>query len=247
MNAGSIIRSLLDPLSIPYKIRRTLAYRHQRTLYRRMRAADPELFAWADEVIGRQRQTGAQAETGGDMRPLKVVELYRLLVERRPQRVLELGTGGTTAAFARFARETGAQVTCADESQKWLDNARELAEAGAECEFVCRGRKIDVTLDPIEVRFDPPFEGPYDFVFIDGPSFWIDGVLTPGINTDIFELAALPETIVVDLRTQTVARIRERIGQHYEFSETHLRDLVGRDQGDRVRYFNVFRRRRLDS
>lgn len=95
------------------------------------------------------------------------------LAERRPQRVLEAGSGVSTALLARYAALTGAEVVTLEHDPRFLRQTAALLER------LALRRAVDLrlaALGPVRCNSDGPVrwyrplpEGEFDLVFVDGP------------------------------------------------------------------------------
>ena len=153
-------------------------------------------------------------QTGATITPrifYKLYSLQALLEEKKPNNILELGTGASTLVFLKYLESnSAAKLTCLDESDKWLDNTKKIANSlslnCSNAQFIRAPKKPLQSQSPAGVGYDYDLsQDSYDFVFIDGPSWEIK----PYYNTDIFELckSTMPDTIVIDQRVETVERL----------------------------------------
>ena len=233
------------------RMKRAIARRRMVNIYRSMRKRSPDEFSWAETVISRINPSGAVNEGGGEMRPLKLVELRRLLDQHKPDSALEMGTGGTTAVMVDYGMRTGARIVCMDEHEQWLENSKTVAggsEAPPNIRFLRRDKLLDLSTKPTTSRFDPVIEEEFDFVFIDGPSFRDEkNVPYRGVNTDIFTIHERrpPKVIVVDLRMETVHAIAERLGKQYKVTETDRHMPHTKSIDAPLNYYSTFVRNEL--
>jgi hypothetical protein len=176
-------------------------------------------------------------------------ERARLIIQElersRPRRILELGSGTSTAWFASHARRHGATLVSVDQHQGWLDAAMQSASLVGPVEGICA-----------PVQIEPGLGGRYatelpdaDFVYIDGPMLTLDLPGGQGVNLDVPDMlrrGRRPAVIVVDSRTDTVDYLRdEGLVRDYEFEPEFKYCLA---KGDwlgalRFRRQSVFRRR----
>lgn len=163
---------------------------------------------------------------------IKVLQLFDLLVKKRPENMVEYGTGSTSLAFAYYATKYGANYLGVEESAEWakLNNERlracipNLKNARIE-----QHEKVDnhsATVYYSYSTFTPEIH--YDFMLIDGPSFSVDRQHTKKINTDIkkYSTVGLPETILVDNRKETVAWLKENLEVTYEVQDSSNWELT---------------------
>jgi glycosyltransferase involved in cell wall biosynthesis len=87
----------------------------------------------------------------------------------RPASILEVGSGVSTMMFARQAALNGASVTTLEHDPGWFERTRDLL-----VRFGLQGC-VDLRYAPIREAsseptwYDARLEGPYDFIFVDGP------------------------------------------------------------------------------
>lgn len=131
----------------------------------------------------------------------KLLELWHLLNAIQPKRILELGTGCTTAVFAEYSTESGAIVVTVDENDKWQQAICD--DLGSKCvKFLKRQAKW---IGSSAVCYDPmPPINACDFLYVDGPAnrkgdheaICLDA--SPATACDDIQ------TIVFDIRRKTV-------------------------------------------
>ena len=69
--------------------------------------------------------------SGAKRYPWRELDLLKVLDSVRPRRIVELGSGGSTAIFAAWVRETpGASLVSYDHSMEWIDLTRQALEGG---------------------------------------------------------------------------------------------------------------------
>lgn len=190
--------------------------------------------------------------TGGglkhDYQAYKLFSLWQLLLAEKPSRILELGTGSSTAMFADFVRLHGGYLCSVDESKEWLDNSRKLAAIDTDdTRFNLKQanrRVIYKSEQPVEFGYDVEFEDePFDLVLVDGPSMRVDGKrYKQAVNPDIFELIerAPPQMILVDIRAATAEVMKQRLADTYSYQ---ISDIIQGDIKRNYRYFSEFRLR----
>ena len=198
---------------------------------------NPEDFVFADKVLAAQSAAPVKAPK----QRYKIVHLGRLLNQHQPMSILEIGSGGTTPVFAKYAKETGARVVSVDESQYWAGlTAKMVGKLGYAdvVDFVICPKRIDA--DKMEARYEGMPSQIFDFVLIDGPALEQDGVsYKTAVCADIFDLSP-PKVIAVDMRQPTVSAIRHRLAATYE---PKISDILGRKSYVGLRYFSVFERK----
>lgn len=101
------------------------------------------------------------------------IELAAYLDRVRPRRILEAGSGYSTAILAAYAAQSGAEVVTLEHDKTYLQKTmRGLHRLGVD-------RHVDLRLARLRPHwfegrgpyqwYDSPLEGDFDFVFIDGP------------------------------------------------------------------------------
>jgi|GEM_PF-912485 len=130
----------------------------------------------ASDVEGSLRQWLSSPElpwNGWSVTPAMASRLAGRLAEQRPQRVLEAGSGVSTALLARYAALTGAEVVTLEHDPRFLRQTATLLER------LALHRAVDlrlVALKPLgghgggQARWYKPLPaGQFDMVFVDGP------------------------------------------------------------------------------
>jgi glycosyltransferase involved in cell wall biosynthesis/predicted O-methyltransferase YrrM len=124
------------------------------------------------DVYGLQDHPGLRWDAWTVSRTL-AVELAERLERRRPLRILEAGSGNSTAVLAQFAARSSARVVTLEHDAAYAARTRRLlASLGLDGivdlrlsrlrPFVCAdGRR--------RAWYDAALEGPFDFVLVDGP------------------------------------------------------------------------------
>ncbi|SFO50203.1 Methyltransferase domain-containing protein [Geodermatophilus obscurus] len=101
------------------------------------------------------------------------LELAAYLSARRPRRVLECGSGASTAVLARYAVEASASVVVLEHDRRRAERTRGLLRAlglGSGVEIVVTGLTRRRWADGGEhAWYDHPLDGDFDFVFVHGP------------------------------------------------------------------------------
>ena len=133
--------------------------------------------------------------------------LYRDIRARRPQRVLEYGSGVSTVVLAHALAENGAgRMVALESDEHWANANRAALPPGLPCTLLY-SPAVRADLDGIPVwRFSHrPFADP-DFVYLDGPPHEADRVIT----ADPLDLERCPY-VVIDGRTINKNFLRKRI------------------------------------
>lgn len=156
------------------------------------------------------------AETGGKgatQQPYKGYDLLRILRCHRPRRILELGSGTTTAVFAYYAKHHGATLISYEHSSEWAKSTnRSLVASGLVADpSPVRVVNMRVAEDRSGTYYADPIPEDADFVYVDGPPcLKFDGNKKPNLDViRLFDRGIYPACIVVDGRTETVDRILE--------------------------------------
>lgn len=183
-------------------------------LRRRAETAQARRDTEADmpELLEAYRAFARGQQSGSVRQPFKGWDLWRILVDRRPAVIAEMGSGTTSAVFALYARRHGARYVCYEHSAEWATVTRDcLAEAGLAGDGI-EIRTVEMREDPDRpaTGFVEPLPTDADFIYVDGPPCPTrDGVKWP--NDDVvrlLEAGVAPATIVVDGRVETVDLIR---------------------------------------
>ena len=191
--------------------------RLRRAEARRFNAAQAPELPRAFHAFLRHQQISAHRQ------PLKGRDLWLLLEQTRPSRIVELGSGTTSAVFALWARRQMARYTAYEHHEGWAAVTEQcLAEAG----LIPDGSPV--RLEPVRTAADGNSTGfvtdlptDADFVYVDGPPCVLpSGRKVPNDDvTRLLDAGGRPAAIVVDGRVQTVDLIlRHRIGREYAFS-----------------------------
>ncbi len=172
-------------LSIPMPVWRAIPKQAKNWLG--YRVLDPgEAFAW--EVVTSHPVLGGLAidrENSWAISPSTMLFLWELLLVRKPQRILEFGSGISTQIFSAYAetiREDGKvkRIVSVDHDAAWLDKTRErLTSTGRnECVELVHGELVEQSLlgrkmlaydVPQEDLADAASDEGFDLCFIDGP------------------------------------------------------------------------------
>jgi hypothetical protein len=162
-------------------------------------------MTFTEEVVGRGKQWPASVGvwavlthpdkpwTTWSINDMLAIELAGYLDRVRPRRILEAGSGYSTAILAAYAAQSGAVVVTLEHDKTYFRmTGRGLHKLGLD-------RHVDLRLAPLRQHwfegrgpyqwYDSPLDGDYDFVFIDGPPkvlgrraafFALQGHLRPG-------------------------------------------------------------------
>jgi Methyltransferase domain len=111
--------------------------------------------------------------TDWSINEMLAIELAAYLDRVRPRRILEAGSGYSTAILAAYAAQSGAEVVTLEHDRTYYRKTMQgLHRLGLD-------RRVNLKLAPLRPHwfegcgpyqwYDCPLEGDFDFVFIDGP------------------------------------------------------------------------------
>lgn len=171
----------------------------------------------------------------------KLFSLKRILEEKKPKSILELGTGSSTPIFSHYVRKSGDRcLTAIDENEQWLHNSMLLANVeknDKQFNFILSKKKFNKDKSPQESKYNISLLDHYDLVFIDGPSLNCNGIkYKDAINSNIFDLAH-PKIIIVDIRKATVNEIKKRMKSLYHCIDS---DVILGNLTNNYNYFTEF-------
>lgn len=151
-------------------------------------------------------------------------QLYEQIRKYKPKEVLECGTGVTTLIIAQALKENEAitgikgRLTSMEEHEEWLEMSKSLLPSQYES-------YVDFELsETIEKTFSL-FRGvgyknipkrDYDFVFIDGPSYYSprDGVPTFDFDfLSVLDISNKPVAALIDKRVSTCFVLQQLLGR----------------------------------
>lgn len=225
------------------RLQRHLYDRRVRQIHQGHRARHAEDYARIDAILKEFRTAGGLKH---DYQAYKLFSLWQLLLAERPQRLLEFGSGTSTALFADYIRGFDGELWSVDESPEWLANSRRLAAIeDGDRRFVLRHAEKRITRRndvPTEIGYDIDLgDQTFDLVLVDGPSLRVDGQrFKQAINPDVFRLIehTPPPMILVDIRAATVDAIAERVPELYQCARS---DVILKAVRPDYRYFTEFR------
>jgi hypothetical protein len=148
-------------------------------------------------------------QSGSPRQPFKGRDLWKILQRARPQSIIELGSGTTSAVFALWSQRYGSTYYAYEHHEGWADVTNKcLQKAGLKRSDVPLIISVPTRLNSAqsEVGFERNIPDDVDFVYVDGPPCTLaDGRKIP--NNDVYRLldrGMLPKTIVVDGRIETI-------------------------------------------
>jgi len=242
---GAVATILFQPWRVPQRVTVRWRKRIRKKRYRQLRDENATDFAWIHEILDRYHTAGGYDREWQD---LKLFELWRTLLDESPANILELGSGCSSAVFAKYAKQNGARYTSVDQSEHWSANARQLSgvtDSDDNIEFLVSDASSTVCASTTEFKYTLEFSGPYDLVFIDGPMHYSEGQhVDAAVSSNIFDIVAVapPKLVLVDLRHNTVRAMKERLGRDYEWTDSDMLELEKHPVGDPVRWYTAFRR-----
>jgi SAM-dependent methyltransferase len=157
------------------------------------------------------------------------VNLYRLLLHAKPQRILELGTGigAGTAVMAEALKRLGqGHIVSIEQSSHCVAVARDLLGPLGSRVSLIQAPPIIFKIEQVSrwtyfCGYDwlPQPEERFDFVCLDGPGAWLEsGELMTFENGMLFRLLPFLADdclVYVDGRLPTVKRIQRHLGAHF--------------------------------
>jgi hypothetical protein len=146
---------------------------------------------------------------GAKSQPWRGYDIIRHLKAERPRRIVEFGSGTSTAVLASFAASQGAEVLTFEQDDGWCKLTREaLSRAGL---LSPRVDIVQVSAVATErgTKFARLPEGEIDWLYVDGPvTAKRGGRKLPCLDTlELFDRGVLPGVILVDGRYDTVRAI----------------------------------------
>ncbi|WP_340117726.1 hypothetical protein [Pelagibius sp. 7325] len=200
------------------KVRRRILIERRRLAEWRARAAIKANAVLWRELSSYLEQTKS---TGCNMTDYWV--LYREIRRHKPVEVLECGTGVSTLVIAHALHENAAEtgkvgrVTSMEEVPDYLEMSRALLPAAYQSlvDFRQSGRTDDCLSLFRGVRYEAIPERPYDFVFVDGPSYVSPQDGTPTFDFDylhVLRRSSSPVRALVDKRVSTCFAFQQILG-----------------------------------
>lgn len=162
-------------------------------------------------------------QSGSPRQPFKGWDLWKILQAVRPNSIVELGSGTTSAVFALWSQRSGASYTAFEHYEGWAKvTVQCLTEAGL---TTVAGRGVvciptQVSADQSSVGFEQPLPLDADFLYIDGPPCLLEsGRKVPNDDaTRLLDRGGVPKAIVVDGRVETVDLLLKHPAiTHYRF------------------------------
>jgi 16S rRNA G966 N2-methylase RsmD len=198
----------------------------------------------SSEYDGIEKIVASFRDTGGlkhDFQFYKLWSLQNLLEQYQPKSILEFGSGSSTLLFAEYTRSHGGSLLSIDEDEKWASNTSKLLNITSDdnIEVIHRKKVFLSDRKPTEMKYDIEIEKKYDLVFIDGPSFRLNGIKQKNtINSNVLELQHLPKIIIIDGRYDTALYLAEKLSDNYDVS---MSDLVTQSKvNENYNYFSYF-------
>ena len=164
----------------------------------------------------------AGGATGVRAYPWRELDQLKVLDRLRPRRIVELGSGASTAAFSAWVQETPqASLLSIDHSEEWADLTRDALRRGG---FLPHPR-IDLRVVPMRESasgssYAMTLEEGIDLLYVDGPPVLRRNGRTA--NQDAIEHLAAggrPGAIMIDGRYATVEAVRSHpAAKNYRFT-----------------------------
>ena len=228
--------NLIKRLNIGSRISRRKKNRSVRLAHQQHRKNSAKEYAGIDEIIQRFRSGGGLKH---EFQCYKLWELQKYLNDYNPQSILELGSGSSTAVFAKHSALAGSSVTSYDESAFWIENTKRLLGDQFHDRMLINqaDRILGFDGEVTTVNYDVALEGSFDFVMVDGPSQRINDIRRKdSVNADVLGLLQLPKIILVDARESTFKYLAEKLEGKYQAFPS---DLITKDRvSDGYNYFS---------
>lgn len=134
----------------------------------------------------------------------------RLLVEHRPEVILEYGSGCSTALFCEYARAENKKGLSLEADPLWFaENVRALKNIQGNWRVVFSPVQASGQMG-LRYLYHPSIQP--DFVYVDGP--WL--VFTEEYVADVLDFRPPPKVILVDGRDTQAAVIQSVLGDAYD-------------------------------
>lgn len=156
--------------------------------------------AWAplQKYLAQTRSTGCSY--------IDYWHLYAAVRRYRPKEILELGTGASTIVLAHAAIENGVgRITSMEESSDWYDHAVRNLPPGLPVDIALSSTVEDAYSIFRGMRYRDVPDRPYEFVFVDGPSYrTMSGEVTFDFDLiAVVSRAVQPLRAIIDKRVST--------------------------------------------
>ena len=208
--AEKVIRSLRHPGErLLIERRRWAESRARRAL-----ARNPRLWAWLQDYLAETESTGCSY--------VDYWTLYDHVSRHGAREVLECGTGASTLVLAAAlleAEESGrsdVRLTSMEDHEQWLEMSQRLLpdELRHLVDFVLSPSVEDCFSLFRGMRYRDIPERPFDFVFVDGPSYEApDGAVTFDLDLlHILRRSETPVSAIVDKRVSTCYVLQQVLG-----------------------------------
>ncbi len=149
--------------------------------------------------------------------------LYKTVIDRKPRRVVECGSGMSTVVIAYAMRKNGGGgggFVSLEQAQVYYDNIVGIfpSELRGYVDFIL-SETVEVQIgDVLGFRYQYQAPEPVDFMYIDGPSLrthFDRKELPKAINSDVF-FVPKSETFaaILDQRIATMWTLKARLGSH---------------------------------
>lgn len=144
--------------------------------------------------------------------PWRELDILKVLDRVRPKRIVELGSGASTAVFAHFVRETpGASLLSYDHSESWAELTRQALQGAGFLPNPCiEFRVASMRESDGGSSYDMTLETGIDLLYVDGPPVLLENGQATANQDAIEHLdeGGRPGVIMIDKRLATVDAIR---------------------------------------
>jgi hypothetical protein len=173
-----------------------------------------ELSTRAGELIEKLRLPPGRETTGAGS--IDYYVLYNYIIKRRPQIVLEFGTGTTTIVMAHAMREIGTgRLVTVDHISKFSDETRFAMPPDLRpyVDFLLTWTEAELIDGVTCLRYhDIPMVDP-DMIFVDGPPTLIGRQHYPSSDAaHVLEKATHSVDIIIDRRIATLRHLAGKVG-----------------------------------
>lgn len=181
-------------------------------------------YFFIDKIIKEYRASGGLKSL---YQSYKLYSLNNFLYTYKPVSILELGSGASTAIFAKYILSEGGHLDSVDENKIWLNNSIKIANISNRKNFTFKTLhpKLETINGVTCINYGLKSDKQFDLVFIDGPSLKF-GVINSknAVNADILRLVDInpPSFIIVDGRFNTVNFLKKYLKGRYKIELSAL-------------------------
>jgi hypothetical protein len=170
----------------------------------------PEVWQYCERHI-------ASGLSWGYIYPLKLLELWAALNQLKPQTIVELGAGCTTAVFRHYANLQNCRLWTVEENPKFYDKVSSLLPECAGHEVLIAPSEFSGLTCRYALDYRQHWLWGIDFLYVDGPSNQL-----PDGETAVCRDATLMLNdgvslgcAMFDIRKSSVRDFREQYGRQY--------------------------------